>query len=149
MHLNSTSRHLVTFFIPIKFSRIPHNQFFLIVFTGLSLGGDLGEKVSQSWLTSPYFELREKFKYREIQNLDQNFSLEPWKCRKISPCLKAVGWPLYLANILTFRNEGTIVWTAPFQDCWNKTTRRVFGKSFLLLYKITIADFSFSKLTSC
>ena len=29
---------------------------------GLSLGGDLGEKVSQFWLTSPYFELREKFK---------------------------------------------------------------------------------------
>ena len=29
---------------------------------GLSLEGDLGEKVSQSWLTSPYFELREKFR---------------------------------------------------------------------------------------
>ena len=31
-------------------------------FPGLSLGGDLGEKVSLSWLTSPYFELRVKFK---------------------------------------------------------------------------------------
>ena len=27
---------------------------------GLSLGGDLGEKVSLNWLTSPYFELKEK-----------------------------------------------------------------------------------------
>ena len=30
---------------------------------GLSLEGQLGEKVSQNWLTSPYFEQREKFKY--------------------------------------------------------------------------------------
>ena len=29
---------------------------------GLRLEGDLGEKVSLNWLTSPYFELREKFK---------------------------------------------------------------------------------------
>ena len=34
--------------------------------------------------------------YREIQNLDQNFSLslKSWKCCKTSPCLKALGWPL-------------------------------------------------------
>ena len=73
------------------------------IFTGLSLGGDLGEKVSLSWLTSPYFELREKFKfvehnYREIQNLDKNFSPKSWKCRKTSPCLKALGWLLYLMS---------------------------------------------------
>ena len=30
--------------------------------TGPSLEGDLGEKVTISWLTSPCFELREKFK---------------------------------------------------------------------------------------
>ena len=30
----------------------------------------------------------------EIQNLDQNFSLKSWKCRKTSPCLKALGLPL-------------------------------------------------------
>ena len=30
--------------------------------SGLSLEGDLGEKLSLSWLTSPYFELREMFK---------------------------------------------------------------------------------------
>ena len=29
------------------------------------LGGDLGEKVSLNWLTSPSFELREKFKCME------------------------------------------------------------------------------------
>ena len=29
--------------------------------TGLSLGGDLEEEVSLNWLTSPCFELREKF----------------------------------------------------------------------------------------
>ena len=32
--------------------------------------------------------------YWEIQNLDQNFSLKYSKCRKTSPCLKALGWPL-------------------------------------------------------
>ena len=32
--------------------------------------------------------------YREIQNLDQNFSLKSWICRKTSPSLKALGWPL-------------------------------------------------------
>ena len=32
------------------------------ILPGLSIRGDLGEKVSLSWLTSPYFELREKFK---------------------------------------------------------------------------------------
>ena len=31
---------------------------------------------------------------REIQNLDQNFSLKFWKCCKTSPCLKALSWPL-------------------------------------------------------
>ena len=33
----------------------------MIITAGLSLGGDLGEKVSLNWLTSPCFELREKF----------------------------------------------------------------------------------------
>ena len=33
--------------------------------TGLSLAGDLGEKVFLIWPTSPYFELREKFKCKE------------------------------------------------------------------------------------
>ena len=33
--------------------------------------------------------------YREIQNLDQNFSLKSWKYHTTSPCLKAVGWPLW------------------------------------------------------
>ena len=32
--------------------------------------------------------------YREIQNLDQNFSLKSWNCRETSPSLKALGWPL-------------------------------------------------------
>ena len=39
--------------------------------------------------------------YREIQNLDQNFSLKSWKCRKTSPCLKAPGWPLSVTQRLT------------------------------------------------
>ena len=34
-------------------------------FAELSLEADLGEKVSLNWLTSPYFELREKFKSKE------------------------------------------------------------------------------------
>ena len=32
--------------------------------------------------------------YSEVQNLDQNFSLKSWNCRKTSPSLKALGWPL-------------------------------------------------------
>ena len=32
--------------------------------------------------------------YREILNLDQNFSLKSWNCRKTSPSLKGLGWPL-------------------------------------------------------
>ena len=41
-----------------------HALIFIVVVlvAGLSLEGDLGEKVSLIWLTSPYFELREKLK---------------------------------------------------------------------------------------
>ena len=35
--------------------------------------------------------------YREIQNLDQNFSLKSWKCCKTSPCLKVLSWPLKIS----------------------------------------------------
>ena len=53
---------------------------------GLSLEGDLGEKVSLNLLTSPYFELREKFiEHGEVQNMVQNFSLKP------SPFPRALG----------------------------------------------------------
>ena len=44
--------------------------------------------------------------YREIQNLDQNFSLKSWKCRKTSPCLKALGWPL-ISDEFEFRQDHT------------------------------------------
>ena len=71
-------------------------------FSGAILEGDLGEKVSLSWLTSPYLELREKWKcikcIGEILNLDQNFSLKSWNFRKTSPSLKALGWPLTSEN---------------------------------------------------
>ena len=63
---------------------------------GLSPGGDLGEKVPLSWLTSPYFELREKFKCIEhiwkskiliktlkILKMSQNFSLS--KSSRLTP----------------------------------------------------------------
>ena len=44
--------------------------------SGLSLEGNLGEKVSPGLFTPPYFELREKLKCTEhigkIQNLGQN-----------------------------------------------------------------------------
>ena len=33
----------------------------MLAWAGLSLEGDLGEKVSLNWFTSPYYELREKF----------------------------------------------------------------------------------------
>ena len=45
--------------------------------------GWFGRKVALSWLTSPYFELREKWKCIEhigkLKNLDQNFSLKVLK----------------------------------------------------------------------
>ena len=65
--------------------------------SGVILEGDLGEKVSISWLTSLYWAVGEVKMYRmykEIQNLDQNFSLKSWNCCKTSPYLKALGWPL-------------------------------------------------------
>ena len=46
---------------------------------GVILEGNLGEKVSLNWLTSPYLVLGGVKMYRiykEIQNLDQNFSLK-------------------------------------------------------------------------
>ena len=66
--------------------------------TGLSLGGNLGEKVSLSWLTSPYFVLREKFKCIEhIGKSKIQIKTSPWNPEnviKLLPCLKALGWPL-------------------------------------------------------
>ena len=64
---------------------------------GVILEGDLGEKVSLSWLTSLSWaegEVKMYRIYKEIQNLDQNFSLKSWNCCKTSPSLKALGWPL-------------------------------------------------------
>ena len=64
---------------------------------GVILEGNLGEKVSLSWLTSLSWvegEVKMYRMYREIQNLDQNFSLKSWNCHKTSPSLKAPGWPL-------------------------------------------------------
>ena len=66
------------------------------------LEGDL-EEVSLSWLTSPYLELREKWKCIECigkSKIDQNFSLKSWNCRKTSPSLKALGWTLILIFFL-------------------------------------------------
>ena len=53
--------------------------FLHILITGLNLGGSLGE-VLQICLTSPYFELREKFEctrraFREILSKNPKFSL--------------------------------------------------------------------------
>ena len=62
-------------------------------YTGFSLEGDFREKVSLSWLTSPYFELREKFKCIEhIGNPKSGLNLLP-KILTISPnfSLKALG----------------------------------------------------------
>ena len=74
-------------------------QFRAFIFkSGPSLEGDWGEKVSLSWLTSPYFELREKFKF--IEHIGKSkicTKTSPWnpeKCCKTSPSLKALGWPL-------------------------------------------------------
>ena len=44
--------------------------------------------------------------YRKIQNLDQNFSPKSRKCCIISPCLKALAWPL----ALVFFNKGRVIY---------------------------------------
>ena len=67
--------------------------------SGVILQGNLGEKVSLSWLTSLSWaegEVKMDRMYREILNLDQNFSLKSWNCHKTSPSLKAPGLPLEL-----------------------------------------------------
>ena len=72
-------------------------SFFQPKVTEVILKGDLGEKVSLSWLTSlsgAEEEVKMYSMYREIQNLDQNFSLKSWNCRKTSPYLKVLGWAL-------------------------------------------------------
>ena len=47
--------------------------------TGIILGGDLGEKVSLRWLTSPYLELRKKWKCIEcIGNSKIWTKTSPW-----------------------------------------------------------------------
>ena len=50
--------------------------------------------------------------YREIQNLDRNFSLKSWNCRKTSPSLKALGCPL--DSFHTFAN--ITYWSKDFTD---------------------------------
>ena len=47
--------------------------------------------------------------YREIQNLDQNFSLKSRNCCKTSPSLKAPGWPLYMAPLRSALARYTLV----------------------------------------
>ena len=64
---------------------------------GVILDCDLGEKVSLSWLTSPYLELREKWKCLDCigkSKIWTKTSLKSWIFRKTSPSLKALGWPL-------------------------------------------------------
>ena len=56
--------------------------------SGLSLGGDLEERVSISWLTSLLWaegQVKMYRTYKEIQNSDQNFSLKSWKCIHVNP----------------------------------------------------------------
>ena len=52
-----------SFSLPIKtFNSIFIRSVVKLLLAGISLEGDLREKVSLRWLTYPYFELREKFK---------------------------------------------------------------------------------------
>ena len=61
--------------------------------------------------------------YREIQNLDQNFSLKSWYCCKTSPSLNALGWPLdFTTSLRLFQLEP---WNcnSPMDEDW----RNAFG----------------------
>ena len=87
--------------------------------------GDLGEKglskladFSLSWAEG---EVKMYRMYREMQNLDQNFSLKSWNCRKTSPYLEALGWPLqysilslYIVPLYDFWSYTVIVWYLQF-----------------------------------
>ena len=52
-------------------------------------------KLTDFSLNWPEGEVKMNRMYREIQNLNQNFSLKSWNCRKTSPSLKGLGWPLH------------------------------------------------------
>ena len=67
--------------------------------TGLSLEGDLGEKVSLNWFTSPYYELREKFQCIEHIGESKIWTKTSPKNPKNDakpPCLRALGRALIL-----------------------------------------------------
>ena len=85
-------------------------------------GCDLVEKLSLSWLTSPFFELREKFKCIEHTRKCKIWTTT-WKCRKTSPCLKALGWILIykLQTFFHFRKlllhkEWILTWFSLFSS---------------------------------
>ena len=77
-----------------------------------SLEEDVGETVFQSWLTSPYFELKEKSKcIKHTENLKFWIKLLPEfrNCCKTSPSLRTLCWPLeetnsFVKDALTNRN---------------------------------------------
>ena len=60
---------------------------------------------------------------RKIQDLDQNFSLKSWNCRKTSPSLKALGWPLQCIHCLA--EENLDPWLS--NECPAKTLIRLLG----------------------
>ena len=61
-------------------------------------GGQFCEKVSLNWLTSPYFELREKLKCIEHIWKSKFWPKFLPEILKTSPCLRALGWPLHLVE---------------------------------------------------
>ena len=115
--------------------------------SGVILEGDLGEKVSLSWLTSlssAEGEVKMYRMYKEIQNLDQNFSQKSWNCCKTSPSLKAPGWPL--TNDLYFLGH-SIKLLKYTTDChkWQKNTffcmrGHCVCSSFMLYYQLMVSS---------
>ena len=80
---------------------------------------------SLSWVEG---EVKMYRMYREIQNLDQNFSLKSWNCSKTSPSLKAVRWPLNKSKTRNYLHITTHINTVSHT---HKKTKKVFFIHFM------------------
>ena len=75
-----------------------------MTYTGVILEGDLGEKVSLNWLTSPYFELREKWKCIEYIGKSKIWTkTSPWNpeiVTKLLPLWKLQDDPCIYSDLI-------------------------------------------------
>ena len=94
-------------------------------FSGVILGGDLGEIVSLSWLTSPYFELKEKWKCIECTGKFESWTKTfPWKLSqnisisessRMTPASKE-----YAQHLFSWRNKKKYLLRYSYLELWKQ-----------------------------